>query len=85
MNDAGEGDAAAATATPAAAATAPSAPQNLAAAPGDGEVSLTWEAPANDGGSAVTGYEYRYAEGASVPAETAWQSAGTSLTAQSPA
>ena len=65
----------------AAPATVPDAPQNLAAAPGDGEVTLTWQAPANDGGSAVTGYDYRHAEGASVPAETAWQSAGTSLTA----
>ena len=81
VSDAGASDAAAATATPAAAATAPSAPQNLAAAPGDGEVTLTWEAPANDGGSAVTGYEYRYAAGTAVPTETAWQSAGTSLTA----
>ena len=33
------------------------------------------------GGSAVTGYEYRHAAGASVPDETAWTSAGTSLTA----
>ena len=59
----------------------PGLPQNLAATPGDGEVVLTWQAPASNGGSAVTEYEYRHAEGTSVPDETAWQSAGTSLTA----
>ncbi len=73
VSDAGASDAAA--------ATAPSVPQTVSATPGDGEVTLTWEAPANDGGSAVTGYEYRYAAGTAVPTETAWHSAGTSLTA----
>ncbi len=81
MNAEGEGEAATAAATPAVQPTVPSVPQNLAATPGDGEVVLTWQAPASNGGSAVTGYEYRHAEGASVPDETAWQSAGTSLTA----
>ena len=81
VNDAGEGEPSTAAATPAAPATVPGQPQNLAAAPGDGRVTLTWQAPANDGGSAVTGYDYRHAEGVSVPAGTAWQSAGTSLTA----
>ena len=81
VNDVGEGDAAAVTATPAVQPTAPSAPQNLVATSADGQVVLVWEAPASNGGSAVTGYEYRHAEGTSVPAETAWQSAGTSLTA----
>jgi fibronectin type 3 domain-containing protein len=34
----------------------PSAPQNLRAAAGDGQVSLTWNAPTFNGGSAVTSY-----------------------------
>ena len=36
----------------------PDAPENLRAAPGDGQVSLTWETPSNNG-SPLTGYQYR--------------------------
>jgi len=43
------------SATPAAVPTAPEAPQSLAATAGDGQVTLTWEAP-SDGGSAITNY-----------------------------
>ena len=39
--------------------SAPGAPRNLRAVGGNGEVVLTWDAPANDGGTAVTDYEYR--------------------------
>ena len=38
--------------------TVPSAPRNLLAEGGDGQVKLTWEAPENDGGSAITDYQY---------------------------
>ena len=38
------------------AATAPSAPQNLQATPGNAQVSLTWNAPSSDGGSPLTSY-----------------------------
>ena len=39
--------------------SAPGSPRNLTAASGNGEVVLTWEAPASDGGAAITDYEYR--------------------------
>ncbi len=77
VNAKGAGGAAEIAATP---ANVPSAPQNLTATPGDSKVTLAWQAPAENGGSAVTGYEYRHAEGSSVPAATVWQSAGTDLT-----
>ena len=38
------------------AATVPGAPRNFTAAAGDGQVALSWTAPANTGGSAITGY-----------------------------
>ena len=38
----------------------PGAPRGLAAVPGDGQVALTWAAPASAGTSAIAGYEVRY-------------------------
>ncbi|MCL2525812.1 MAG: fibronectin type III domain-containing protein [Coriobacteriia bacterium] len=37
--------------------TVPSAPQNLAASPSDSAVTLTWHAPADDGGTAILYYD----------------------------
>src|SRR5439155_8382938 len=37
-------------------ASPPGAPQNVAGSPLDSAVSLTWDAPASDGGSMITGY-----------------------------
>ena len=56
--------------------TAPGAPQSLTADPRIRSVILSWEPPADDGGATVTGYEYRYAEGASIPYASAWLDAG---------
>ncbi len=42
--------------------TAPSMPVNLRASPGDAQVILTWTEPLYNGGSIVTGYQYRYQE-----------------------
>ena len=39
--------------------SAPGAPQNLTVVGGNGEVVLSWDAPASDGGAAITDYEYR--------------------------
>ena len=54
-------------------------PSRSLATEGDGEVVLEWTAPADDGGSPVTGYEYRYVAGDGVPDGTPWQDAGTEL------
>ncbi|MDE0076144.1 MAG: fibronectin type III domain-containing protein [Caldilineaceae bacterium] len=40
--------------------TTPGAPINFSATPSDAQVTLSWDAPTSDGGSAITGYEYRY-------------------------
>ena len=57
----------------------PDPPRNLRATGGDGAVTLTWAAPADDGGSAITRYEYRYAPGETIPAETRWIPVGLDL------
>ena len=72
-NTPGEGSAARVQATP---SGPPTAPQGLSAAPGDYEMTLTWSAPANDGGSGLVRYEVRHAAGARVPPETAWTPVG---------
>ena len=39
--------------------TVPSAPRNLEAVGGDEQVTLSWDAPEDDGGAAISDYEYR--------------------------
>ena len=57
----GEGRVARVTVTP---ATPPDAPGSLAATSDDGDVVLTWQAPLDNGGSAILRYEYRLQAGA---------------------
>jgi hypothetical protein len=42
----------------------PSAPRNVFAVAGKGKVSLDWQAPKSNGGSAITGYRVQYRQGA---------------------
>ena len=44
-------------------ATIPSAPRNLAGARGNGEVTLSWDAPDDNGGSDINDYEYQVDSG----------------------
>ena len=75
VND-GKGDSAAAytmTINVTALADPPAAPRGrLTAETGDGRVRLVWTAPSDNGGAAITGYQFRSAQGASVPTGTAW-------------
>ena len=50
----------------------PEAPQSLAASAGNAQVVLSWSAPSGDGGAAITKYQYRSAQGASVGASVNW-------------
>ena len=50
-------------------ATVPNAPENLTATPGNAEVTLSWDAPDDDGGSAIEDYEYKVDSGEWVSTE----------------
>ena len=54
--------------------SAPGAPGNLTAVGGDGQAVLSWDAPASDGGAAITDYEYR------INGQNPWISTGSTET-----
>ena len=65
VNDRGAGDASEpVNAKPQAGAISPSAPQNIAAVPGNEQIALSWTAPVNNGGSAITKYQVSASTGA---------------------
>ncbi|MBI0583560.1 MAG: fibronectin type III domain-containing protein [Methanomassiliicoccus sp.] len=78
-NSAGTGpQTSAVQATPNATSAAPGAPTGLQAAPGNGQITLTWSAPSNNGGSAITAYKvYR---GTTAGGETLLATIGNVLT-----
>ncbi len=80
VNTAGTGTASSTTdATP---RTVPAAPTSLSATPGNAQVSLSWFAPTNNGGSTITDYKIEYSSNAG----TSWNtftdgtSTGTTVT-----
>ena len=48
-------------------------PQSLGATPGSRQVALTWAAPAGAGESAITKYQYRFAQGGTVSETATWR------------
>ena len=54
--------------------SAPGAPRNLTVVGGNGQVVLTWDAPASDGGAEITDYEYR------INGQNPWISIGSTET-----
>ena len=60
INNQGTGSYVTGTATPVAAATVPDAPTGLTLTASDAQVAVAWTAPADNGGTAITGYDLDY-------------------------
>ncbi len=56
--------------------TEPGAPTNVQGTPGDSQVALTWNEPADDGGNSIFSYDIEQTTDTS-PTEDSWQPAGT--------
>ena len=69
-----------ASATPVTPVTAPGAPGGLTATAGDSQVSLTWKAPASDGGAPITSYDVYEGTSQNISGEPVASPAGTSVT-----
>ena len=76
----GADSAASAPVTPRAGATAPGAPTAVSGHAGDGSVALSWTAPSDDGGAAITSYRITPYAGATAQAAIDTGSASTSAT-----
>jgi hypothetical protein len=81
-NAAGSGtDSAASSAiTPVAPVTTPGAPTGVTGTPGNGQVDLSWTAPASNGGSAITGYTVTPFIGATAQTPAVFNSTATTQT-----
>ena len=65
--------------TPAVVVVSPGAPSGVTASPGDGQATVTWNAPSNTGGGTITGYTVQY----SSDGGTTWTTASCTGTATS--
>ncbi len=79
VNTIGEGELSTeVSATPTSEKTPPSAPRNVKAVPGDGEITLNWDTPESIGGSQITSYNIYRSESSDTP--TSFDSIGNVTT-----
>ena len=62
-------------------ANGPTKPRDFTADPGDGRVTLSWNAPESNRGATITGYAYRYTRDENTRDETSWTAGTLGVTA----